>query len=280
MKLVWTILAIAILAYLGVCLFIFLLQTRVIFFPDLPGRQLEMDPANINLEFEDVYARTEDGETIHGWYIPAAGARLTLLFSHGNAGNISHRLESIALFNSLGLNVLIYDYRGYGQSSGSISEKGLYMDVAAMWEVLTVQKGIAANNIVLFGRSLGAAIASHLATKVNAGGVILESPFASVPEMGARLYPFLPVRLLSRYRLSNVDHVKLIQCPVLVVHSRDDEIIPFQQGDQVYAAAHEPKTLLAIRGDHNGGFLSSGQLYIDGIEAFLIKHFPDYKPVS
>lgn len=280
MKLLWTILAIMLVAYVGVCLFIFLMQARVIFFPDMPGRQLEMYPNNINLTFEDVYTKTEDGETIHGWFVPAEDARVTLLFSHGNAGNISHRLESIALFNSLGLNVLIYDYRGYGQSTGAISEQGFYKDVMSMYQFLTGQKGIKPENIVLFGRSLGAAIASQLATRVKAGGVILESPFTSVPDMGARLYPFLPVRLLSRFKLSNVAHVKNIKLPVLLVHSRDDEIIPYKQGEEVYEAAHEPKTLLPIRGDHNGGFLYSGQFYIEGIEAFLIRHFPDYEPVS
>ena len=280
MKLIWTFLAMAITGYLGVCIFIYLMQARVIFFPDLPGRQLEMTPSNINLTFEDVHARTEDGETIHGWYVPAKEGKVTLLFSHGNAGNISHRLESIALFNSLGLNVLIYDYRGYGQSTGKLSEQGFYHDVMGMWTYLTEQKGHKAENIVLFGRSLGASMASQLATRVNAGGVILESPFASVPDMGARLYPFLPVRLLSRFQLSNVAHVQAIRSPVLVVHSRDDEIIPFSQGEKVYAAAHEPKTLLPIRGDHNGGFLSSGRFYIEGIEVFLIKHFADYEPVS
>jgi len=280
MKFFWGLLLLVCVAYLAICVLLYVMQQNVIFFPDMPGRQLQATPRAVNLNYEDVSAKTSDGETIHGWFIPADEAQLTLLFCHGNAGNISHRLESIALFNSLGMNVLIFDYRGYGQSTGKISELGFYEDAYAIWKVLTEQKGIAAENIVLFGRSLGAAIASKLASRVNPGGVILESPFTSVPDMGAKLYPFLPVRLLSRYQLNNVAHVQVLHSPVLVVHSRDDEIIPFSHGERVYQASHDPKTFLPIRGDHNGGFLYSGRFYIEGIEAFLIKHFPAYQPVS
>ncbi|MDH5444041.1 MAG: alpha/beta hydrolase [Gammaproteobacteria bacterium] len=280
MKLIWAILAIVGIAYIGVCIFLFLFQARVIFFPDLPGRQLEMFPNNINLAFEDVYAKTEDGEIIHGWYVPAENATVTMLFSHGNAGNISHRLESIALYNSLGMNVLIYDYRGYGQSTGKISEQGFYQDIDAMWRVLTEQKGIRAENIILFGRSLGAAIASQLATRVKAGAVIIESPFTSVPDMGAKLYPFLPVRLLSRFQLSNIIHASQAQSPVLVVHSRHDEIIPFSHGEKVFESAAEPRVFLPISGDHNGGFLLSGNVYIDGLQEFLVKYVATYKKVN
>ena len=279
MKFIWTILAILAFGYLGVCLFLYIVQEQAIFFPDMPGRQLEATPLAVNLDYEDVYASTADGEKIHGWFIPATGAKQTLLFCHGNAGNISHRLESIALFNSLGLNVLIFDYRGYGQSTGVISEQGFYQDTLAVWRYLLEQQGMAPQNIVVFGRSLGAAIASQLATKVKPGGVILESAFSSVPDMAARLYPFLPVRLLTRYRLNNVAHVKAIQVPLLVIHSRDDEIIPFAHGEAVFAAAREPKSFLPIQGDHNGGFLTSGSVYIDGVVAFLKKNISSYQPV-
>lgn len=280
MKFIWGILIIIVIAYLAICLLLYVMQERAIFFPDLPGRQLEATPRDVNLDYEDVRIETEDGVSLHGWFIPATDARVTLLFCHGNAGNISHRLESIALFNSLGLNVLIFDYRGYGQSSGRISEPGFYRDVYAMWRELTEKRGIKAENIVVFGRSLGAAVASQLATRVKAGGVILESAFTSVPEMAARLYPFLPVRLLVRFQLNNVRHVQGIQSPLLVIHSTDDEIIPYAQGQAVFERAHAPKTLLRIRGSHNGGFIDSGRFYTEGIEAFLSRHFADYKPVS
>lgn len=280
MKLFWAIPVMIVIAYLGVCVFLYLMQEGAIFFPGLPGRQLEATPKDVNLAFEDVSVKTADGETLHGWYIPAEGARVTLLFCHGNAGNISHRLESIALFNSLGLNVLIFDYRGYGQSTGRVSEQGLYLDVHAMWLELTDKRGIRPDDIVVFGRSLGAAVASRLAAKVRPGGVILESAFASVPDMAAQLYPWLPARLLARFQLDNVQHVKAVQAPLLVIHSEDDEIIPYGQGLRIFEAAHEPKHFLRIRGSHNGGFLFSGRFYIEGIEAFLNKYFPAYEPVS
>lgn len=280
MKLLWVVPALAVIAYLAVCVLLYVLQARAIFFPQLPGRQLEATPRDVNLAYEELHVRTADGETLHGWFIPAQQAGVTLLFCHGNAGNISHRLESIALFNSLGLNVLIFDYRGYGQSTGEVSEQGLYEDVAAMWRLLTDSKGMKPADIVLFGRSLGSAVASQLATKVRPGGVILESSFASVSAMAAKLYPFFPTRWLARYRLSNVRHVKAMQAPLLVIHSQDDEIIPFQQGEQVFAAAHEPKRFLRIHGSHNGGFLTSGRVYIDGIKGFLGRYFPSYQPMS
>jgi len=280
MKFIWGILVVVAIAYLAICLLLYFMQDRAIFFPDMPGRQLETTPKAVNLDYEDVWGETADGTRIHGWFIPATEAKVTLLFCHGNAGNISHRLESIALFNSLGLNVLIFDYRGYGQSTGKVSEQGFYQDVSAMWQALTDKQGIKAENIVIFGRSLGAAVASQLATRVKPGGVILESAFASVPEMAAQLYPFLPARLLARFQLNNMQHVKRIQSPLLVIHSEDDEIIPYAQGQKVFASGHEPKTFLRIRGSHNGGFIFSGRFYTEGVEAFLIKHFPDYEPLS
>lgn len=280
MKFIWTSLTFIAMGYVAICLLLYFMQDRVIFFPDMPGRQLEATPKAANLDYEDVRVETADGTRIHGWFIPATDAKVTLLFCHGNAGNISHRLESIALFNSLGLNVLIFDYRGYGQSTGKVSEQGFYQDVSAMWQALTGKRGIKAENIVIFGRSLGAAVASQLATRVKPGGVILESAFASVPDMAAQLYPFLPARLLARFQLNNMQHVKSLQSPLLVIHSEDDEIIPYTQGQKVFASAHEPKTFLRIRGSHNGGFIFSGRFYTEGIEAFLIKHFPDYEPMS
>jgi len=274
MKLVWSLALLVSIAYLAVCLLVYLMQAQVIFFPNMPGRQLEATPRAINLDYEDVYARTGDGETIHGWFIPATDAKLSLLFCHGNAGNISHRLESIALFNALGINVLIFDYRGYGQSTGTVSELGFYRDAEAIWRELTVQRAIPAESILIFGRSLGAAVASQLSAKVRPGAVILESAFASVPDMAAKLYPFLPVHLLSRFQFNNIEHVKRIQSPLLVIHSEADEIIPFAQGQAVYASADEPKRFMRIQGSHNGGFLSSGHVYTGGLEAFLRQFFP------
>jgi fermentation-respiration switch protein FrsA (DUF1100 family) len=243
-----------VLVYIALAGYVYVMQPRLIFYPDMPGRTLEATPAEVDLAFEDVSLATADGEQLHGWYVPHEAAPATLLFCHGNAGNISHRLDSIRLFHELGLNVLIFDYRGYGRSSGTASEQGTYRDAEAAWEYLVGERGIAPPHIVLFGRSLGAAIASDLATRTQPGAVILESAFTSVTDMAARLYPWLPVRWLASYRYDNAAKIRDISAPVLIMHSRDDEIIPFSHGERLYALANEPKRMLELRGGHNDGF--------------------------
>jgi len=277
MKMVLSFGFIALLVYLLMCLFIYLRQTGMIYLPSLPTRQLQARPNEIGLQYEDVTLTAADGVRLHAWYIPAAGARVTLLFCHGNAGNISHRLDSIALFHKLGLNVFIFDYRGYGQSQGRPSEQGSYADVLAAWRYITVEQQTPAEQVVLFGRSLGAAVASHLATQVKAGAVILESAFASVPDMAAKLLPFFPMRWLSSYEYSNVKNVRSIHSPLLVSHSEEDEIIPYAQGRAVFEQANVPKSFLQLHGDHNGGFMMSGHHYTNGLKLFLRQHVPAYR---
>jgi fermentation-respiration switch protein FrsA (DUF1100 family) len=196
----------------------------------------------------------------------------TLLFLHGNAGNISHRLDSIRQFHELGLAVFILDYRGYGESEGSPTETGTYDDATAAWHYLIAQRGIAPRDIVLLGRSLGANIAAELATRTRPGALIMESAFTSVPDMAATIYPWLPVRLLSRYRYDAYKQLAHISCPLLIVHSRDDEIIPFTHGQRLFECAREPKQFLELRGGHNDGFLVTGRDYLEGIGHFLSEH--------
>ena len=257
------------LAYGALVLLLYLFQPRLVFLPGVPGRDLTASPQHIGLEYREVEFETEDGETLHGWWLPHAAPRATLLFQHGNAGNISHRLDSIQIFHDLGLNVFIYDYRGYGRSTGSPSEEGVYRDARAAWDWLVDEAGEAPGSIVLFGRSLGGAVASQLATEVDAAGLIVESTFTSVPDIGAELYWWLPVRLLARLEFDAAGAIKKATMPVLVVHSPDDEIIPFEHGQRLVEAAGERGTLLEIRGDHNTGFLASGDLYRDGLDDFL-----------
>ena len=257
------------LAYGALLLLLFLFQPRLLFLPGVPGRTLTATPEHIGLEYREVEFATEDGERLHGWWLPHATPRATLLFQHGNAGNISHRLDSLRIFHELGLNVFIYDYRGYGQSTGSPSETGLYSDARAGWAWLTDDQGIEPGSIVLFGRSMGGAVASHLATEVDAAGLIVESTFTSVPDIGAELYWWLPVRLLARLDFNAAESIERTGMPVLVVHSPDDEIIPFEHGQRLAEAAGDRGTLLEIRGDHNTGFLSSGELYRNGLDRFI-----------
>jgi hypothetical protein len=220
------------------------------------------------MDYQDVSIETTDGVILHGWFIAGRSSRV-LLFFHGNAGNISHRLDSIRQFRNLGLSVLIIDYRGYGQSGGKTTERGIYHDADAAWRYLTEERGIVASDIVIFGRSLGASAASRLAARHQPLALIVESSFTSVPDIAQELYPWLPARWLSRLSHATRDYVRDVRCPILVVHSRDDEIIPFHHGEAIFASANEPRTLLAIRGTHNDAFLRDERAYIEGLRMFL-----------
>src|SRR5687768_2366518 len=184
------------IAYVVFAVSIFFVQPRLVYYPEY-GRSITGTPDDLGLDYEAVELATDDGETLHGWFVPAPGAKATVLFFHGNAGNISHRMGYLAMLYSLGYNTFILDYRGYGESSGEPSESGTYRDAQAAWQYVTVKKGIAPSEIVLFGESLGGAVAAWLATRKEPGLLVLASAFTSVPDMGAKLYPFLPVRLLS-----------------------------------------------------------------------------------
>ena len=254
-------------AVLAVALFFY--QPKLLYFPDMPTRQIQATPEDVGLDFDSLTLTTSDNEQLHAWFVPADPARGTLLFCHGNAGNNSHRLDSIRLFHELGLSVLIFDYRGYGQSTGKPTEKGTYRDADAAWQYLVEQRGIPPQRIILFGRSLGASIAAELATRQTAAGVMLESAFTSVPDVGAKFYPWLPVRWMSRYQYNTRKQLAGIHSPVLIAHSRDDEIISYANGEQLFAAANEPKQFLELRGGHNDGFLVSGESYVRGVEVFI-----------
>ena len=257
------------LIYLVVMIGVYLLQSSLIFYPDLPTRNIQATPESIGLSYEDVELTTEDNVKLHAWYIPSNNSVRTLLFFHGNAGNISHRLESINIFNSMGMNVLIIDYRGYGRSNGNISEKGSYLDSKAAWNYLIDVKKVEEKNIVIFGRSLGSSIAAWLASQVNAGALIVESAFSSVPSMGQHIYPFLPVRWLSRYSYDTAKYIQQVNYPVLVAHSVNDEIVPFLEGQAVFDSANEPKTFMNMQGGHNNGYRVSGSAYISGLRSFI-----------
>ncbi len=263
--------ALALALFAGFGLMLYMLQDRLVFMPNMPGREHDATPQAIGLDFEDAWIDTEDGERLHGWFVPADHARGTLLFFHGNAGNISHRMESILIFNKLGLNVLIVDYRGYGQSSGKPGEKGTYRDAQAAWNYLVEQRSQSPERMIIFGRSLGGAVAAWLASQsdVEPAGVIIESSFSSGVDMGKRLYPALPVRLITRINYPVREYITRVRAPLLVVHSRDDEIIPFDMGQTIYQAAPEPKTFFEMGGDHNEGFWISRERYVPALDDFL-----------
>jgi len=248
---------------------VYLFQSRLLYFPNIAGTDPDLNPSRFGLQYEDVYFASTDGVRLHGWFVPAPNPRGILLFLHGNAGNITHRLDSIALFHALDLSVFIFDYRGYGKSSGRPGERGTYDDAAAAWKYLTRDRQPGTDQIVVFGRSLGASIGAELATHVKPAGLIIESAFTSVADIAAELYRFLPVRALVRFRYDTKSHIAGISCPLLVIHSADDEIIAVQHGQRLFAEAPEPKDYLEIFGDHNSGFLLSGSSYTEGLNEFL-----------
>ena len=268
-KVFWMLLRIGLIVYLLFGLLLYLQQERSIFYPDLPSRELSATPADMRLAYENVEFSTADGVRLHGWFVPAENARGVILFFHGNAGNISQRLDSLQIFHDLGYAVLIFDYRGYGQSEGRISEAGTYLDAQAAWHYLTGVRHTAAGDIVLFGRSLGGTIATYLASNVQPRALIVESSLTSVDDFAADLYPLYPVRLLLRYHYPAIDYIRAVHCPVLVIHSADDEIIPLRYGQRLFAAANEPKQWLSIHGGHNDGFVRSGAQYSAGLGRFL-----------
>ena len=262
-------LLLAVLAcYAVLVLVVYLMQARMLYLADVPGRSLEHTPADIGAEFRDVSIETADGVRLHGWYVPGDSDRV-LLFFHGNAGNISHRLGSIRQYRQLGLSVLIIDYRGYGQSEGRTTEQGIYQDAEAAWRYLTEANKTPANRIIVFGRSMGASAAAYLAARHRPLALIVESSFTSVPDIAREYYPWLPVRWLSRLRHSAEEFVARSKSPVLVIHSRDDEIVPFHHGEAIFKAAGEPKALIEIRGTHNDAFLRDEQNYLSGLRSFL-----------
>jgi uncharacterized protein len=247
-------------------LLIYFYQPKLIYFPH---KEIEATPDLISLEYEELTLTTSDGVELNAWWIPNPDTRATLIFFHGNAGNISHRLDSIDIFYKLGLSVLIIDYRGYGKSTGTPSEQGTYIDAETAWTYLTKEKNISSDNIIIFGRSLGGAVAIWLAEKYSSAALIVESSFTSIADIGKHYYPYLPTSLLVRIKYPSKNRISNIKSPVLIIHSTNDEIIPYQYGQQLFEAAKEPKTLLNISGGHNDGFVTSGDKYINGIEHFI-----------
>lgn len=236
-----------------------------------PAAELETTPAAAGLAYEDVYLTTSDRLRLHGWWVPAAEQAPAVIFCHGNAGNISHRLDLITIFHRLGLNLFIFDYRGFGRSEGRPDEKGTYLDAEAAWVHLR-DRGIAPEKIVIFGRSLGGAVAIELAGRRPAGALIVESTFTSTVDMGKLIFPFLPVGLIVTHRYDSLSKVGGLDLPQLFIHSRDDELVPFEMGKRLYRGAAEPKEFFAISGSHNDGYLVSEPAYSEAIAAFLENH--------
>ncbi len=254
------------LGYALVVGLMFVTQDRLVY---MPSSTISGTPERVGLDYEDVHLTAEDGVRLHGWFLPGPNDDSpVLLFLHGNAGNIGHRLHSLQQFHELGMAVLIIDYRGYGRSAGRPDEQGTYADARAAWRYLVEERAFPSEAVVLFGRSLGAAVAADLATEVQPGAVILESAFTSAADLGARHYPWLPVRALLRHQYDALDRVERIKAPILLAHSREDEIVPFSHTERLQAVAPDAR-VLEMQGGHNDGFLATGEAYIEGLRTFL-----------
>jgi len=244
------------------------IEERFIFYP---SATIEHTPRQVGLKFEDVFFTTSDGVRLHGWFVPHPEPRSSLLWFHGNAGNISHRVENIRLLHDkVKVNVFIFDYRGYGRSQGRPSEAGTYRDGEAALDLLRRKLGADASKIILFGRSLGAAVAVEMATRFDSQALILESPFISVAEMARVVLPFLPIGALMQTRYDISSKIKNIRAPLLVLHGDRDTIVPFKQGKAVYDAAPEPKRFFTIAGaDHNDTYIAGGEDYFRQLRDFI-----------
>jgi len=222
-------------------------QDRYVFFPE---KKVETTPKEAGLRFEEVTLETSDGVKIVGWWVPAENARATVIFCHGNAGNISHRVETLTMLRKLRVNTFIFDYRGYGRSAGTPSEKGTYRDAEAAWRYVTETRKVAPERVILHGRSLGGAVAANLASRHTPRALILESTFTSITDLAGDVSPVLSLATAGapKYRT-----------------------VPYSHGERLYKVANEPKTFLKIRGDHNVGWLVSGKVYTDGVAHFITK---------
>lgn len=234
------------------------------------------NPEAYGLQVEDVYFQSGDGVKLHGWFMKGTSASnngATLLWFHGNAGNLSHRLEHILLLRKLGLDVFIFDYRGYGKSGGQPDEQGIYRDSVAAYRALVDTRHVRPESLFLYGQSLGGACAIEVALQFPAGGLILEATFTSTEEMADIMFPFLPVRFLARSKFNSIDKIPLVTIPKLFVHGTQDSIVPFSMGRKLFDRASEPKEFLEIlNADHNDNYIVGGEEYFHVFGRFVRKY--------
>lgn len=274
-RMIFGVVRIALAVYVGLILILALLQASVIF-PATRG--ITGTPKQRGWAYEDVRLSVA-GFTTCGWYLPVENDRGVVLFSHGNGGNLDMWYDAMDVYRRLGFSVLVYDYGGYGASTGKPSEKRCYEDARAMWKWLTEERRVPPGRIVLIGRSLGSGVTAQLATEVKPGAVILESAFRSMTRMARKSFPFLPVGLFLRHKFDTEAKIAGIHAPILFVHSREDDLVPFEHGQHLFGIANPPKEFLALdEGGHNDAFYVSERAYAEGLSRFLDPLFPPAKP--
>lgn len=240
-------------------------QASLIF---VPNTQMGSTPSDHDWKFEEVNLKVDGYETVL-WFIPLEGARGVVLYSHGNDSNISQGMGTVKLFRSMGFSVALYDYGGYGRSTGAPSEPRLYADALAAWRYLTENRKIDPSSILLWGPSFGGGVTCELATRVKPGGVVLENTFTSMSDAAFKDYPWFPGWLFIRHRFDSESKMPSIHVPVLVIHSQGDTLYPYSQGQRLFQAANEPKQFLEVYGDHAEGSVVSRDIFVNGVEAFL-----------
>jgi hypothetical protein len=258
------------ITYVGLLVVLRIFENRLIFFPDIPGR-LSGDWQPHGLPVEDVWLHAADGVKLHAWWIAAPDAEFTFVAFHGNAANIANRADIYDFLRSVPANVLAVEYRGYGKSEGKPDEAGLYLDAQAAYEYLLKERGIVPRRVVPIGHSLGTAVAADLASHHQVAGLVLEAPFPSGAAVARRVYPFLPgLSSVLKSKFETGKKLAQIRAPVLVVHCKDDPVIPFALGENVFRAANEPKSFLRIDGYcHEEACLIAPEIYRAKLREFL-----------
>ncbi len=262
----WILIAVLMGLYALVCAVVAWKQGSLVWFP---GPAPIQTPAIDGIAFDDLKLKAADGVAIHGWRLRCAGqARGAIVVCHGNAGNIAMRIPLARSFLEMGYDVVLFDYRGYGASSGTPTEEGTYLDAEAAWD-WTQTAGFAPDRIVAYGESLGGAVAIELAGRRKVGALIIEDTFTSLADMGARVYPWLPVRLILRIRYDSIRKIGKLHVPALVIHSRADDLVPFDMGQQLYQAAAGPKLFLETGGAHSAGGFTTRVEWRAAVRGFL-----------
>lgn len=242
------------------------IERTFVFFPVKP---LLQTPRYLDMEYEDVYFQTSDGVTLNAWLIsPAADSPMVLWF-HGNAGNIGDRVENARLLYDRGLALCMVDYRGYGKSEGSPSEKGVYLDGQAAYDYLA-SRGVAPDKLIIFGRSLGAAVAVFVASRNECAGVVLESAMTNMADMARVHYPIIPGLGSLKNKFNSIGRIASLRSPILFIHGDEDEIVPYELGQRLFEAAKAEKDFYTIRGaHHNDTYLIGGSEYFDRFDRFV-----------
>jgi fermentation-respiration switch protein FrsA (DUF1100 family) len=263
------ILLVIVISVIAFGLFLRLMENRIVFYPvKYPAGYWQ--PRNFGVSVEDCWFTADDGVRLHGWLMRHEEAIATMIWCHGNAGNISGRIDNLAKLKALPINVFIFDFRGYGRSEGSPTEDGVYLDALAAYDYLVNQAGIASEQIVIFGRSLGGAVAVELATQRQCRALILESTFSAAADMAKSMFGFLPVQLIMKTRMNSLTKITNINVPLLMLHGDRDSIVPYRFGRKLFEAANEPKEFYTITGaDHNDTYIVGGKPYFDKLDEFI-----------